>query len=146
MNRAPMTQTPDDVGHRLTEIADHVTCTRGCHCLLSLPVIDQQGQILFLIVKTDEAGMVVHDHSVVGELELALCPPMHPPRRWRRNLHRYVVRPYRPGSCARTSRQETRPGANYTGTYTAEKCAHPFSECVCLLLQGGLIRVRPGPT
>ena len=41
MNCTPMTQTSDDVGHNLAEIANHVTCTRGCHGLLSLPVIDQ---------------------------------------------------------------------------------------------------------
>src|SRR4029450_2546599 len=101
--------------------------------------------MLWLTIKTDGAAITVHDPPEVCALTLARCPPMHPPRRWRRHLHGYVVRPYRPGSCARTSRQETRPGANYAGTYTAEKCAHPFSECVCLLLQGGLIRVRSGP-
>ena len=38
--------------------------------------------------------MIVHDHAVVGNLELARCPPMHPPRRWRRNLHTCTGKPY----------------------------------------------------
>jgi hypothetical protein len=72
-----MTQTPDDVGHNLTEIADHVTCTRGCHWLLSLPVIDQQGQMLLLIVKTDEEGIIVHYPPGVGGLHMSLYSPVH---------------------------------------------------------------------
>jgi hypothetical protein len=82
------------------EIVDHVIRVRGFYWPISLAVIDQQGQMLWLTVKTDEAGVIVHDHSVVGDLDLALSPPMHPPRRWRRNLHRYVVRPYWIGTCA----------------------------------------------
>jgi len=87
------------------EIVDHVIRVRGFYWPISLEVIDQQGQMLWLTVKTDEAGVIVHDHSVVGDLALALCPPMHPPRRWRWNLHRYVVRPYWLDTCAwRSSR------------------------------------------
>jgi hypothetical protein len=56
MNRAPMTQTPDDVGHHLTEIADHLICTRGCHGRISLAVIDHQSQMLWLTLKTGRVG------------------------------------------------------------------------------------------
>ena len=109
MNRAFRTQTSHDFGRRLTEIADHVMCTRGCHWPISLAAIDSQGQMLWLTLKTDRAGIMEHDPPEVGDLQLPHCSPMHPPRRWRRNLQRYMVQPYSLGTCARRSCHETRP-------------------------------------
>jgi hypothetical protein len=94
MNRAPMTQASYDFGRSLIEIVDHVIRARGFYWPIGLAVIDQQGQMLWQTLKTDGAGIIVHYPPVAGALDLALCPPIYSPRRWRRNLQRYVVQPY----------------------------------------------------
>jgi hypothetical protein len=120
MNRASITQTSYDFGRRLMEIADHLTRTRGFHWPIFLAAIDRQGEMLLLTIKTDWAGTIVHNPPGADGLHMSLYPPMHPPRRWRRNLHRYVVRPYRLGTCARTSRHEKRRSADCAETYIVD--------------------------
>jgi hypothetical protein len=93
MKHPSKAHTADEVGHNRSEIVDHLRRARGCHWPISLAVIDQQGQMVLLTLKTYEAGVIVHDHSVVGDLELALCPSMPPARSWRWNLQRSMVSP-----------------------------------------------------
>ena len=103
MHRAPMTHAAFDVGSRLMEIFNDITRYGRYHGLLSLAVIDLQGQMLWLTLKTDWAGMVLHDPPMAGPLERVRCPPMHPSRSWRQNLHTCTGKPYAFGICSRKS-------------------------------------------
>jgi hypothetical protein len=112
MNHTSRTHASDDFGHHLTEIVDHLTRAGGFAWSISLAVINQQGWMVLLTMKTGMVGVILHDTCVESNLELVRWPPMHPPRRGRRNLQRYMVQPYWLGTCARRSCQETRPGAD----------------------------------
>jgi hypothetical protein len=77
MNRASRIQTSDDFRHDLTEIVHHLTRTHGFHSPISLAVIDQQGQMLLLTIKTDWVGITVHDPPGVSGLHMSLYTPVH---------------------------------------------------------------------
>jgi hypothetical protein len=77
MKRTSRAQTSDDFGHNLTEIVDHLIHTGGFHWPISLAVIDQQGQMLWQTLKTDGAGIIVHDPPGVGGLHMSLYSPVH---------------------------------------------------------------------
>lgn len=64
MNRISRTQTSHDFDHNLTEIGDHRIRTRGFVWPLPPAVIDQQGEIMRLPLKTDEVGIIVHSPNL----------------------------------------------------------------------------------
>jgi hypothetical protein len=61
MHHPSRTHTTDEVGYNRSKIVDHFVRTCGCHWPISLAAIDQQGQMLLLTVRTDEAGATVRD-------------------------------------------------------------------------------------
>lgn len=77
MNRASRTETSYDFGRSLMEIVDHVIHARGFQWPVSLAVIDQQGQMLLLTIKTDWAGIIVHYPPEMDGLHMSLYPPVH---------------------------------------------------------------------
>jgi hypothetical protein len=96
MNRTFRTQTSYDFGHDLTEIVDHLIRTRGFHWPISLAVIDQQGQMLLLTIKTDWAGMTctIPCDGRPSNVALPACPSVA--RRWGRQGHQIDDDGHRP--------------------------------------------------
>jgi hypothetical protein len=56
MNRTSRTQTSNDFGDNLSEIVKHLMRTSGFHWPISVAVIERQGQIVWLTMKTTRVG------------------------------------------------------------------------------------------
>lgn len=112
MNRASITQASCNVRQGLMAIVDHLTRARGFSWPISLAVINQQSQMVWLTMKTGRVGVSPHDACVADAIELPRCPPMPPARQWRWNLQRSMVSPCCLDTRLRTSRQVTRPDAD----------------------------------
>jgi hypothetical protein len=144
MNQTSRTQAHDDVGHHLTERVDHLMRTHGCHWPTSLAAIDQQGRMVWLTMKTDEVGVIVHDACVTGVRDLLHCPPIHSAARGQWNLRRCAVRLYGCDTCSRKSLYRTRDrGPTMPRPTQQNPGERPLPRPVSLLTHEGLRRVRP---